>query len=42
MKGGPGFASVIWIVFGISGSSTLLVTMIVRLLFRRNKQATEP
>jgi hypothetical protein len=41
MKAGPGFGSVIWIVFGISAFSTLLVTLTVRLLFRRNKQATD-
>lgn len=41
MKAGPGFGSVIWIVFGISAFSTLLVTLTVRLFFRRNKHATD-
>ena len=42
VKGGPGFGAVIWIVFGISACSTLLLTLTVRLFFRRGKRAMEP
>jgi len=38
---GPGFGSVIWVVFGISACSTLVWTLIVRLLFRRSKAPTD-
>jgi hypothetical protein len=38
----PGFESVIWIVFGISGCSTLVWTLAVRLLFRRSKAPVDP
>jgi hypothetical protein len=42
VKVGPGFGAVIWIVFGISACATLLLTLIVRLFFRRGKPAMEP
>gem|GEM_PF-4381970 len=42
VKGGPGFGAVIWIVFGISACATLLLTLTVRLFFRRGKRAMEP
>ena len=42
VKDGPGFGAVIWIVFGISACATLLLTMTVRLFFRRGKRAIEP
>jgi hypothetical protein len=42
MKDGPGFGAVIWVVFGISACSTLLLTLAIRLFFRRGKPATEP
>jgi hypothetical protein len=42
VKVGSGFAAVIWIVFGISACATLLLTVLVRLFFRRGKPAVEP
>lgn len=42
VKNGSGFAAVIWIVFGISAGASLLLTVIVRLFFRRGKPAMEP
>jgi hypothetical protein len=42
VQGTTGFGSVIGVVFGISACATLFVTLIVRLLFRRRKRATEP
>ncbi len=42
VKDGPGFGAVIWIVFGISACATLMLTLTVRLFFRRGKRAIEP
>ena len=42
VKNGTGFGAVIWIVFGISACATLLLTMTIRLFFRRGKRAMEP
>jgi hypothetical protein len=42
VKDSPGFGAVIWIVFGISACATLLLTLTVRLFFRRGKRAVEP
>ena len=42
VKDDPGFGAVIWIVFGISACATLLLTVTVRLFFRRGKPAMEP
>ncbi len=42
VKDAPGFGAVIWIVFGISACATLLLTLTVRLFFRRGKRAIEP
>jgi len=41
MESGPGLGAVIWIVFGISACSTLLLALTVRLFFRRRKVATD-
>ncbi len=42
VKNGSGFAAVIWIVFGVSACATLLLTVTVRLFFRRGKPAMKP
>ena len=42
VKDSPGFGAVIWIVFGISACATVLLTLTVRLFFRRGKRAVEP
>lgn len=36
------FGNVIWIPFGISACATMLVTLTVRLFFRRGKPAMDP
>ncbi len=41
MKDIPEFGSVLWIAFGISACSTLIMTLTVRLFFRRNKSLTD-
>ena len=42
VKDGPAFGAVIWVVFGISAGATLLLTLTVRLFFRRGKPAMRP
>jgi hypothetical protein len=42
MKDSPGFGSVIWAVLANSAGGTVLVTVTIRLLFRRHKKATDP
>jgi hypothetical protein len=42
VKDDPGFGAVIWIVFIVSAVATLLLTLTVRLFFRRGKPALRP